>query len=132
VYFTMNLHFEWLSDRVKNRKSVTMPQFVNRFAFTNENDAHQAFSALLSSTEISREKQKRLEMEYGVWRRNHEKKFWSSRMASTQIKTSMDKAAEHLSQGGEHVIKTEVQRFIQDDDFSHTEVCITSLVIRRL
>ncbi|KAG0228578.1 hypothetical protein BGX31_006548 [Mortierella sp. GBA43] len=116
----MNPHLEWLSDRFKNGKSVTMPQFVNRFAFTNENDAHQAFSALLSSTRISRVKRKRLDTEYGVWRRNHGKKFWSSMSASTQIKISMDKAAEYLSQGGEHVIKTEVQGFIQDDDFSHT------------
>jgi hypothetical protein len=103
-------HLAWLLDRFKNSQPVTIPQFAKEFGFINEDDAHQAFSALTSLTDISQEKRKRLQMDYDVWRRNYGQEYWS-----------MDRAAEQLSLGGEHVIKKNVQGFTQD----HTEVCTT-------
>ncbi|KAK3816601.1 MAG: hypothetical protein J3Q66DRAFT_200235 [Benniella sp.] len=114
-------HLAWLLDSVKNSQPVTMPRFAKEFGFIIENDAHKAFSALISVTDISQEKRKRLQMDYDVWRRNYGKGYWSSKSASSQIKMSIDRAAEQLSQGGEHVIRKNVQGFLQEDknDISH-------------
>ncbi|KAG0044061.1 hypothetical protein BGZ83_010710 [Gryganskiella cystojenkinii] len=81
-----------------------MPAFVDKFGYTDREDAHDAFRAVLSTTELSLRVRTSLLQKYDVWRRNSGDEYWSSVSAARQVKISTNRTAEHLSQGGENIV----------------------------
>ncbi|KAG0379434.1 hypothetical protein BGX24_000390 [Mortierella sp. AD032] len=45
-------HSRWVSKMIARKERITMPSFANAFGYTSEQDAHSAFSKLISSTNI--------------------------------------------------------------------------------
>ncbi|KAG0248539.1 hypothetical protein DFQ27_000836, partial [Actinomortierella ambigua] len=61
-----------------------MPAFVKQFGYTCNENAHDDFAALLTSTEIPLRARQELQRNYDIWRRNRGMEFWSSVSASLQ------------------------------------------------
>ncbi|KAF9413841.1 hypothetical protein BGZ76_004974, partial [Entomortierella beljakovae] len=105
-------HTDWLLDRIKNEKGVSMPAFSTHFDFNDESDTHKAYSKLISSTEIPQSTRISLQDSYTMWQKNYGQEYWSLKSASLQVRVSTNKTAEQLSIGGEYVIKKLVQENI--------------------
>ncbi|ORZ28597.1 hypothetical protein BCR41DRAFT_382590 [Lobosporangium transversale] len=82
-----------------------MPSFNEAFNFTIEKDAHAAFSALISVTDISKRIRTRLQSDYDVWQRNNGDEYWASVAVSAQVSISTKRTAKELALGGEHIAK---------------------------
>lgn len=109
-------HLEWTLSRVANDEPVTMPDFAAKFEYYCEEDAHSAFEAVLSSTNITRTKRSRLKSNYDVWRRNSGAEYWASRRTMSQIRVSTKRTAEELVSGGEHIAKKWIQEYTTSEN----------------
>ncbi|KAF9083591.1 hypothetical protein BGX27_004050, partial [Mortierella sp. AM989] len=87
---------EWFQNRTAAEPEITMPVFCETFNFMNENDAHNAFTFLLSSTNIPSAVRSSMSFQYGSWRRNDCEKYWSSRLTNHAIDVATEKATGNL------------------------------------
>ncbi|KAG0219637.1 hypothetical protein BGX33_001809 [Mortierella sp. NVP41] len=82
-----------------------MPDFAADFDYYSEQDAHTAFTSLLSSTIVPERLRKPLRDKYEVWRRNNGEEYWASRQAVSQARISTKRTATELIASSEHVAK---------------------------
>ncbi|KAF8950259.1 hypothetical protein BGZ46_004634 [Entomortierella lignicola] len=108
-------HLAWILNRIEDDKPATMPAFAKHFGFICERDAHDAFSAIITSSEIPQRIREGLQNNYDVWQRNHGKDYWASISASSQIKISTKTTATQLSMGGEQIVRKIIKEQIEED-----------------
>ncbi|KAF9096281.1 hypothetical protein BGX23_011671 [Mortierella sp. AD031] len=95
----------WLLNRIHTKGSIAMPDFAADFDYYSEQDAHTAFTSLLSSTIVPERLRKPLRDKYEVWRRNNGEEYWASRQAVSQARISTKRTATELIASSEHVAK---------------------------
>ncbi|KAG0247918.1 hypothetical protein BG011_000729 [Mortierella polycephala] len=101
-----------------------MPDFATTFNYCLEQDAHSAFSTLLSSTTIPQRLQTVVKEKYEVWRRNEGRNYWASVTASTQIAVTAKRTVVEIVSGCEHVAKKLIQE--HSNDVARSAVAIPS------
>ncbi|KAG0351579.1 hypothetical protein BC939DRAFT_508362 [Gamsiella multidivaricata] len=100
---------QWLQGRITRKEPITMPDFAATFNYCSEQDAHSAFSTLLSSTTIPQQLQVALKDKYEIWRRNDGRNYWASLVASSQIAVTTKRTVAEIVSGCEHVAKKLIQ-----------------------
>ncbi|KAF9319457.1 hypothetical protein BG006_002988, partial [Podila minutissima] len=101
-----------------------MPRFAAFFIYSSEQDAHSAFSTLLSSTIVPQQLQATIKDKYEIWRRNDGRNYWASVAASTQIAVTTKRTVAEVVSASEHVAKKLIQE--HGNDMVRSAVAIPS------
>ncbi|KAI8350254.1 hypothetical protein B0O80DRAFT_133731 [Mortierella sp. GBAus27b] len=91
------VHLKWALEKEPGKEHVTFGNFVRHFNLADRQSASDAFTLLVESTEISRDRQQRLWEAYKYFCEHHAERFWAER--SLQINSEVSaKQAGALSQ----------------------------------
>ncbi|KAI1313035.1 hypothetical protein EDD11_002740 [Mortierella claussenii] len=100
---------DWYNRTIKRKKEISFPDFVHTFNYYSEQDAHNAFTSLISSSLIPQRVRTALVSHYNIWRRNSGAEFWASRNLSSQISITTKRTATEVVSGTEHISKKYIQ-----------------------
>lgn len=67
----------WFRQRLESKMSIGMPEFCEEFGYKCEQDAHDAFSNLLSDSRLQLSSRTAVQKAYELWRRNEGGRFWA-------------------------------------------------------
>lgn len=70
-------HVLWALNKQKGEEHVTLPNFVHKFNFRNQDSAYSAFSVLIENSQIESRRSERLQEAFKEFRENSEAVFWS-------------------------------------------------------
>ncbi|KAF9301555.1 hypothetical protein BGZ74_006572 [Mortierella antarctica] len=104
---TDSMQVHWLKDKVIKKEAISMRDFAITFEYLCENDADEAFTALLSKSFVTQATRTALLNKYEIWKRNEGPTFWAPQTAtpSLLIQTVGELVAE-----GTHVAKDLVRK----------------------
>ncbi|KAF9364867.1 hypothetical protein BGX34_000093 [Mortierella sp. NVP85] len=81
----------WFRQRVIGKTTIGMPEFCQEFGFTYEQDAHEAFSELLSDSQLPQSSRAIANKVYQMWKRNEGRRFWASQVTDYTVDISTTK-----------------------------------------
>lgn len=91
----------WFLNKLARKESIGMPEFCNEFGYTCEQDAHAAFSRLLSDSQLPLSSRTAVDTKYKTWQRNEGEGFWACLTADYRIDISTTKTVEDLVDRGQ-------------------------------
>ncbi|KAG0049190.1 hypothetical protein BGZ83_005993 [Gryganskiella cystojenkinii] len=110
-------HIEWALSILTKGGKITMPSFVKAFLYTSEQDAHLAYSQLISSPNLTQPVRLRLKANYRTWRNNHASTFWAQQTTSLKAKLALVTTAGEIMDGSQpianKVLQEESETFVQ-------------------
>ncbi|KAF9915691.1 hypothetical protein FBU30_001805 [Linnemannia zychae] len=92
-----------------------MPDFSRSLEYYVQNDAHVAFTSLLAHSTLPQGTRDGALAMYNTWLRNHSDGFWTSRIATLQIKTSTNREVGEIVEGGDKIRKRMINYYINDE-----------------
>ncbi|KAF9307716.1 hypothetical protein BG003_000308 [Podila horticola] len=112
---------EWFNDKAMSRKRLNFPDFVSAFGYWREQDAHDAFMNLLSTSALPQRVWTAASNEYEIWRRNDGKEYWASRAILSQLSMSAKRTAVGVISKSEHIIKTKLGSSLDQEQLDDSE-----------
>ncbi|KAF9121531.1 hypothetical protein BGX30_002498 [Mortierella sp. GBA39] len=91
----------WFLNKLAQKEDIGMPEFCNEFGYTCEQDAHAAFSRLLSDIQLPLSSRTAVDTKYRTWQRNEGEGFWACLTADYRIDISTTKTVEDLVDRGQ-------------------------------
>ena len=70
-------HVLWALNKQKGEEHVTLPNFVRKFGYTNQDSAYSAYSVLIGNSQMESRRKERLQKAFKEFRDNSEAMFWS-------------------------------------------------------
>ncbi|KAG0204595.1 hypothetical protein BGX31_003148, partial [Mortierella sp. GBA43] len=117
---------EWLRKLVRDNKPINFVDFVNDLGLWHEEDAHNEYTALLSTTTLQLQLRAALSNQYERWRRNQGKEFWASRAISSQLSLSVKRTAVGLISESERVISRRLSGGCVEDEGGNKDMSLSS------
>ncbi|KAI8347013.1 hypothetical protein B0O80DRAFT_219864 [Mortierella sp. GBAus27b] len=75
----------WFCQRFKWKMTIGMPEFCKEFGFTCEQDAHDAFSELLSDSQLPLSRRTEAQTAYETWKRDEGERFWACQVTNYRV-----------------------------------------------
>ncbi|KAG0333773.1 hypothetical protein BG004_000699 [Podila humilis] len=91
----------WFLNKLARKEDIGMPEFCNEFGYTCEQDAHAAFSRLLSDSQLPLSSRAAVDTKYKSWQRNEGEGFWACLTTDYRIDISTTKTVEDLVDRGQ-------------------------------
>lgn len=116
----------WFLNKLKRKEDIGMPGFCNEFGYTCEQDAHAAFSRLLSDCQLPLSSRTAVDIKYRTWQRNEGEGFWACLTTDYRIDISTTKTVEDLVDRGQFFTSRLLRSRPRDDPKSKmkTQICL--------
>lgn len=101
----LKMHVEWALDVIAKKEKVTMPIFATKFGYHSQQDAHSAYSDLITSTNVPKAYRSRLQTDYRIWKSNQSEGYWEDRAVACQVTLTLKRTAGEIVGGSERVAK---------------------------